>query len=188
MPAAPGSGSLSGLPRNHRRPPRRLRQQHPARRPADRVAGRGSQPVTLTLYSGQHEQTTHALVTAFERQTGINVKDRHGDEDVLAQQIEQEGSSSPADVFYTENSPPLMSLQDKGLLSPVPAATLAQVPAQYNSPQGDWVGVSARVSVLVYNTAPLSPAHLPTSVMDLADPKWKGKLASPPARPTSSPS
>ena len=42
--------------------------------------------------------------------------------------------------------------------------------------QGDWVGVSARVSTLVYDTSALQPSDLPTSVLGLADPKWKGKL------------
>ena len=55
-------------------------------------------------------------------------------------------------------------------------STLAGVPSQYNSPQGDWVGVSARVSVLVYNTNMLKPDQLPTSITQLADPKWKGLL------------
>ncbi len=136
-----------------------------------------AKPVTITIYNGQHQQTTEALVAAFERQTGIHVKERDGDEDALAEEIEQEGSSSPADVIFTENSPALMSLQEKGLLAPVPANVLSQVPSQYSSPQGDWVGVSARVSVLVYNTSRLSASQLPTSVMDLANPEWKGKLA-----------
>ena len=35
----------------------------------------------LILYSGQHEQTTQALVSAFEKQTGIKVTVRNGDED-----------------------------------------------------------------------------------------------------------
>jgi iron(III) transport system substrate-binding protein len=131
---------------------------------------------TITLYSGQHEETTDALVKAFEQQSGVTVKIRSDDEDVLTQQIVQEGSRSPADVLYTENSPPLMSLQAKGLLSPVDPATLAAVPARYNSPSGDWVGVSARVSTLVYDTSALKPSDLPTSVLGLADPKWKGKL------------
>src|SRR5580693_7515517 len=60
---------------------------------------------TITLYNGQHEQTTDALVKGFEKQTGVTVKVRSDDEDVLAQQIAQEGSHSPADVFYTENTP-----------------------------------------------------------------------------------
>jgi iron(III) transport system substrate-binding protein len=63
------------------------------------------------------------------------------------------------------------------LLAPVDAATMASVPSQYSSPTQDWVGVSARVSMLVYNTSALMKAQLPTSVMDLADPKWDGKLA-----------
>ncbi|MGH9054364.1 MAG: extracellular solute-binding protein [Acidimicrobiales bacterium] len=133
--------------------------------------------VTITLYNGQHPQTTHALVAAFERQTGIHVEVRDGDEGALAQEIAEEGSSTPADVFYSENSPALMFLQGKGLLAPIESSTLTQVPARYDSPGGDWVGVSARVSVLVYNTSQLPASQVPSSVLDLADPRWKGKLA-----------
>jgi iron(III) transport system substrate-binding protein len=132
---------------------------------------------SITLYNGQHVQTTQSLVTAFEKKTGITVNVRSDDEDVLADQIVTEGSHSPADVFFTENSPPLEYLASKGLLSSVDASTLAHTPSKYNSPQGKWVGISARVSVLVYNTSLLKPSQLPTSAMQLADPQWKGKLA-----------
>jgi iron(III) transport system substrate-binding protein len=131
---------------------------------------------TITLYNGQHEQTTDALVAAFEKQTGVKVKVRSDDEDVLAQQIQQEGDKSPADVFYTENTPPLVRLGEQGLLSPVSATALAAVPSKYSATDHTWVGVSARVSELVYNTNDLKPADLPTSIYQLADPKWKGKL------------
>src|SRR5580704_10665562 len=130
----------------------------------------------LTVYSGQHVQTTQALVSAFEKQTGITVNLRSDDEDVLADQIVTEGSRSPADVYFTENSPPLQYLASKGLLASVDASTLANTPSRFNSPDGKWVGVSARVSVMVYNTSLLTPSQLPTSVMDLADPQWKGKI------------
>jgi iron(III) transport system substrate-binding protein len=130
----------------------------------------------LILYSGQHEQTTQALVNAFEKQSGIQVTVRNGDEDTLAEQIMQEGSRSPADVFYTENSPALMKLAGQHLLAPVAKATLGGIPAADSSPAGNWVGVSARVSALVYNTSALKPSQLPSSVMDLASPQWAGKL------------
>ena len=136
---------------------------------------------TITLYNGQHEQTTEALVSAFERQTGIQVKVRSDDEDVLANQIAEEGSNTPADVIYTENSAPLEFLQEKGLLGPVARSTLAVVPSQYNSPKGDWVGVSARVSVLVYNPSVVPASQLPASILDLASSKWRGKLGLAPA-------
>ncbi|HVR05444.1 MAG TPA: extracellular solute-binding protein [Solirubrobacteraceae bacterium] len=141
------------------------------------LAGCGGSSADLTIYNGQHEQTTDALVAAFEKQTGISVAVRSDDEDTLAAQIDAEGSSSPADVIYTENSPPLEHLQEQGLLAPVDSATLAQTPARFNSPRGNWVGVSARVSVLIYNTSLIKPGELPRSVMQLAEPRWRGRLA-----------
>ncbi len=138
--------------------------------------GGSSSGRSITLYNGQHEQTTAALVAAFEQQTHIEVNVRSGDEAELADQIMQEGSSSPADVFYTENTPVLEALRERGLLARVPASTLAAVPSRYDSPEGDWVGISARVSVLVYNTAQVAPSQLPSSILELAQPRWKGKL------------
>jgi iron(III) transport system substrate-binding protein len=137
------------------------------------AAGAGS----ITLYSGQHEQTTQELVNAFEQQSGIHVNVRYNDEDSFANEIVTEESHPIADVFYTENSPPLEYLQEKGLLAHVDAATLGNTPAKYNSPDGAWVGVSARVSVLIYNPSLISAAQLPTSVLQLANPTYKGKLA-----------
>ncbi len=130
----------------------------------------------ITLYNGQHEQTTAALVAAFEKQTGINVNVRTGDEATLGDQILQEGGSSPADVFYTENTPVLEALREHGLLARVAPSALAAVPSRYDSAQGYWVGVSARVSVLVYNTSQIAPSQLPSSILELAEPKWKGKV------------
>jgi iron(III) transport system substrate-binding protein len=132
---------------------------------------------SITLYNGQHEQTTDALVAGFEKTTGIKVNVRSDDEDTLADEIVTEGSHSPADVAYTENSPALVYLQSKGLLAPVDPSTLAQTPSKFNSPQGDWLGVSARVSVLIYNPSLIGASRLPTSVMQLAEPRYKGKLA-----------
>ena len=132
---------------------------------------------SITLYNGQHVQTTESLVAGFEKATGITVNIRSGDEDTLANEIETEGARSPADVIYTENTPAVQYLADKGLLAKVDPSTLAQTPSQYNSPDGDWVGVSARVSVLIYNPALIARAQLPTSVLQLADPRYRGKLA-----------
>ncbi len=137
----------------------------------------GGAAQSITLYNGQHVQTADSLVAAFEKATGITVNVRSDDEDTLADEIVTEGSHSPADVFLTENSPPLESLQARGLLSKVDSSTLRHVPARFSSPQGDWVGVSARVSVLIYNPSLISAGQLPTRVSQLADPQYRGKLA-----------
>ncbi len=131
---------------------------------------------TLVLYSGQHEQTVDQLVDAFHAQTGIVVKVRSGEGPELANQILTEGSASPADVYFTENSPELQLLAERHLLAAVAPATLASVPARYSSPAGDWLGVLARENVLAYSTRSQPPASLPASVLDLAGPAWKGHV------------
>src|ERR1700684_450954 len=141
------------------------------------ASGASGSAGSITLYSGQHEQTTQDLVSACEQQTGIQVNVRYNDEDSFADEIIAEKSHPVADVFYTENSPVLEYLQNQGLLAPVDASTLAKTASKYNSPQGDWVGVSARVSVLIYTPSMISESQLPTSVLQLANPKYKGKLA-----------
>jgi iron(III) transport system substrate-binding protein len=132
---------------------------------------------SITLYNGQHQETTDTLVAAFEKATGINVEVHSGDEDTLAEEIATDASHSPADVIFTENSPALEYLQDKGLLAHVDTSTLANTPSRFDSPEGDWVGVSGRVSVIIYNPSLISAGQLPTHVLELADPKYSGKLA-----------
>ena len=137
-----------------------------------------SSGVTITLYSGQHVQTTEALVASFEKANpSIHVVVRSNDEATLDAQIVAEGTRSPADVFFSENSPALEYLQQKGLLAKVNTAVLAKTPSKYSSPRGDWVGVSARVSVIIYNPQLIKRSALPTSVLQLASPKYMNRLA-----------
>src|SRR5580698_4540069 len=131
---------------------------------------------SIVLYNAQHEQVVNMLAKDFEKESGISVKIRSGEGPALAAQIVAEGTASPADVYFTENSPELMLLEEKGLLNKVDGATLATIPARFNSPTGAWVGVTARESVLAYNTTKVQPSQLPQSLFDLAKPEWKGKV------------
>jgi iron(III) transport system substrate-binding protein len=141
---------------------------------------------TITVYSGQHEETAQALATDFQKRTGVTVKLKSDDEASLAGQLLQEGPASPADVFFAENPPALTTVQEKNLLAPVDRTTLSQVPAADSSPKGDWVAVSARTAVLAVNTS-LPAAQRPTSVYDLTGPAWKGKLGLAPSETDFSP-
>jgi iron(III) transport system substrate-binding protein len=138
---------------------------------------------SLTLYSSQHEPVTEALVAGFEEESGAKVEVRFGEDEGLASQIEQEGDASPADVFLAENTPPLELLAGKELLAEVDSSTLEEVPSQYNSPTGHWVGVAARETVMVYNPELIATNELPASILDLAKPEWEGKLAIAPSEP-----
>lgn len=131
---------------------------------------------TLVLYNAQHLNLAEAWVAEFTRTTGIQVQIRGGRDLELANQIIQEGSASPADVFITENSPAMTVVGNAGLFAPVDAATRAQVPPQWASPNGDWVGIAARTTVFVYNPGLLPLSQLPKSIMDLAKPEWQDRF------------
>ncbi|HEX8094531.1 iron ABC transporter substrate-binding protein [Jatrophihabitans sp.] len=144
-------------------------------------AGGSAGNTTLTVYNAQHEELTKEWAEAFTKESGIKVALRNGDDSEMANQIKQEGGASPADVFLTENSPAMTIVENAGLFTDVDKATLQQVPEQYQPSTGKWVGIAARSTVFVYNTTKLTEAQLPTSLMDLADPQWKGRWGASPA-------
>ena len=132
---------------------------------------------SITLYAAQHEQTVDLLTKEFTNETHIDVKVHNGEAPDLASQLIKEGGASGADVFFSENSPELELLSEKGLLAKVTPATLAAVPAKDSGTNGDWVGVLARENVLAFNKDMVKADALPASLLDLAKPEWKGKVA-----------
>jgi iron(III) transport system substrate-binding protein len=132
---------------------------------------------TLTLYNGQHRTTTAALVDAFTKATGIQVTIRNGESPELASQIVEEGAASPADLFYSEQSPPIAALAEKGLLAPIDPETLKQIPADFAARDGTWIGGSIRCRVVAFNKTLASPDSLPKTIYDFATPAMDGKFA-----------
>ena len=135
----------------------------------------------IVVYNAQHENLVKSWVDGFTKETGIKVTLRNGDDSELGNQLVQEGSASPADVFLTENSPSMVLVDNANLFAPLDAETLKQVPAEYRPAHGRWIGIAARSTVFVYNPAKLSEEQLPKSLMDLAKPEWKGRWAASPS-------
>jgi iron(III) transport system substrate-binding protein len=136
----------------------------------------------LLIYNAQHESLTKEWIDAFTKETGIKVTYRQGGDTELGNQLVAEGSSSPADVFLTENSPAMAAVEKAGLFADVDAATIAQVPEQFRPATGKWTGVAARTTVFAYNRSKLTEAQLPKSIMDLQRPEWKGRWGAPPVK------
>jgi iron(III) transport system substrate-binding protein len=135
----------------------------------------------IVVYNAQHETLAQAWADGFTKETGIKVTIRNGSDMQFANQLIEEGAASPADVFLTENSPAMTLVDASGLFAPVDADTLAQVPETFKSADGKWTGVAARSTVFAYDKTKLKEADLPKSLLDLADPKWKGRWGAAPA-------
>ncbi|TGP24801.1 MULTISPECIES: iron ABC transporter substrate-binding protein [unclassified Mesorhizobium] len=135
----------------------------------------------IIVYNAQHESLAKEWAKGFTKETGIKVTLRNGGDSDFSNQIVAEGAASPADVFLTENSPAMALVEAAGLFAPVDAETLAQVPQEYQPSSGKWVGVAARSTVFAYNKDKLKEDQLPKSLLDLADPSWKGRWAASPS-------
>ena len=134
----------------------------------------GGDDGSLTVYSGRSESLVGPLIADFEESTGIDVNVRYAGSTELAATLLEEGGDSPADVFFAQDPASLGAVGDAGLLATLPQDILDIVPAKFSDGDGRWVGVSGRARVLVYSTLQSPP--LPTTVDDLLDESWKGRL------------
>ena len=130
----------------------------------------------ITLYSGRSESLIKPVLESFQKASGITVEVRYGDTAQMAAQLVEEKDRSPADVFLAQDAGALGAVMKKGLFATLPAEVTGRVPATYRAKGGEWVGVTGRSRVLVYNADLVGPADLPKSVFDLRDAKWKGKV------------
>jgi len=133
------------------------------------------------VYNAQHESLAKEWAEGFTKETGIEVTLRNGGDTTLGNQIIQEGKASPADVFLTENSPAMVLVEKAGMFAPLKPDTLALVPEQFRPVSGLWTGIAARSTVFAYDTRKLSEDQLPKSLLDLANPAWKGRWAASPS-------
>ncbi|MEV0729142.1 iron ABC transporter substrate-binding protein [Polymorphospora sp. NPDC051019] len=130
----------------------------------------------ITVYSGRSESLVKPLLEQFTQATGIAVETRYGNTAAMATQLLEEGDKSPADVFLAQDAGALGAVAKQGLFATLDGAVTDKVPAAYRARSGQWVGVTARARVLVYNPDLVPEADLPASVFDLTGPAWKGKV------------
>ena len=128
----------------------------------------------VVIYSGRTERIVAGLFEQFTADTGTEVEVRYADSGELAAQLVTEGAKSPADVFFSQDAGALGAVSNAGLFAPIAADVLAAVPAAYSAADGNWVGVSGRARVIIYN--PEAAPDPPDTIDGVLAPEWKGKI------------
>jgi iron(III) transport system substrate-binding protein len=82
---------------------------------------------SLTVYSGRDEEFVGPLFEQFQADSGIELDVRYGDSAELAATIMEEGDSSPADLFLSQDAGSLGAVADRGLFFEIDAAILDRV-------------------------------------------------------------
>ncbi len=135
---------------------------------------------SLTIYSGRDERFVKPIFDRFSDLTGIQLNVRYADSAALAATLLEEGSRSPADVFFAQDAGALGAVASRGSLRVLPERTLRRVPKRFRAPGKRWVGVSGRARVVAYNTDVLTARRLPQTIWGYTQQRWKGKVGLPP--------
>lgn len=130
----------------------------------------------FTLYSGRDEELVQPLIDMFEDETGIDVDVRYGNTPELGALLLEEGERTPADVFLSQDAGALGALSNADLFAPLPEETNAAVPAGFTSTDGNWVGVTGRARVIVYDGQELTAEEVPDTVDAFTSPEWAGRF------------
>jgi iron(III) transport system substrate-binding protein len=145
-----------------------------------RMAGRGgNQPLVVTVYTSVDRPYAEPVLRAFERRSGIRVRDVYDAEASksvgLAARLVAERRRPRADVFWSSEAVRVIGLKREGVLAPYRSPSAADIPARYRDPDGVWTCFAARPRVIVYNKRRVS--RPPQSLFDLERREWRGREA-----------
>jgi len=135
---------------------------------------------SLVVYSGRSKELVQPIFDKFSEKHGIQVQVRYGKTSQLAATLLEEGSRSPADVFFSQNAGALGALESEGILEALPNNLLNRVEERFRSKANKWIGVTGRARVVAYSSKRLSKKDLPKSILEFTNPKWKGRIGWPP--------
>jgi iron(III) transport system substrate-binding protein len=143
------------------------------------LAGCGSRP-EVVVYTSLDKEFSGSILAEYGASNGLNVRPKYDAESTktvgLTSLIESERSRPRCDLYWNNEIIHTLRLDKKGLLAPFRPANAADYPATFRDPNGRWYGFAARARILLVNTKLVAESDRPKSILDLADPKWKGKI------------
>ncbi|HTN74516.1 MAG TPA: extracellular solute-binding protein [Pirellulaceae bacterium] len=139
----------------------------------------GSTP-EVVVYAALDREFSEPVLDAFTAAEGIQVLAKYDIESTktvgLTQALMSEAARPRCDVFWNNEILNTLRLERAGLLDVYYAPQAKNFPEAFRSPQGTWHGIAARARVLLVNTNLVPADKMPTSINDLADPQWQGKV------------
>lgn len=135
----------------------------------------------LVLYCAQDQEFAELVLGTFTERTGLRVDpkfDTEADKSVsLYLELVQEKQRPRCDVHWNNEILSTIRLQHQGLLEPYESPSAESYPDSTRAADHTWQAFAARARILLVNTERLAEANWPRSLLDLADERWKGKIA-----------
>ncbi len=145
------------------------------------AGGCRTQAREVVVYTSIDQIFTEPILREYQRRSGVKVRAVFDTEETkstgVLNRLVAEARSPQADVFWSGDPVRPVVLSRKGLVQPYRSAAAAPVPAAYRAQDGSWTGGAARARLLLVNRNLVAPSEMPRSIRDLANPRWKGRVA-----------
>jgi iron(III) transport system substrate-binding protein len=131
----------------------------------------------LVIYTSRAETLFNPVIAAFNAAyPDVKITLLTGGNNDLAAKILEERANPIGDVFINSDTLSMEALAAEGVFIPNDSPAVQSVPLAYRAEDGNWVSLTLRSRVIMYNTDLVKPEELPTSIFDLTDPKWRGQI------------
>lgn len=132
----------------------------------------------LVIYSGRSEPLIQPIIEAFKMEyPNVEILLKAGGNSELANALVEEAANPQADVFITTELFTAQALAQQDIFQSYLPQGAEALPEGFIDPDQNWVGLTRRARVIMYNAELVTPEELPNSIFDLVDPKWKGQIA-----------
>src|SRR5262249_40927574 len=92
-------------------------------------------------------------------------------------ELMQEKARPRCDVHWNNEILSTIRLQQQGLLDPYDSPSAAPYTASAKARDHSWHAFAARARILIVNTAQVKELDRPRSLLELTEPRWKGRVA-----------
>jgi len=141
----------------------------------------GAAGQNVVVYCSADKEFAELIFKAYEAKAGVKVLPLYDTEETktagLTARLMAERTRPKADVFWSSDTSRAVALVDQNLAAAYIPPAAAAVPTRYKDAEGKWTGFAARIRVLLYNTNTVKPSDVPKSILDLTNPRWRGRFA-----------
>ena len=133
----------------------------------------------VVVYSSVDQVFSAPVLREFESGSGVRVRAVFDTEETkstgVLNRLIAEARHPQADVFWSGDPMRVFQLIRRDLVAPYRSPQAESLPSYAKDAEGRWTGFAARARVILVNTDRIAPGEYPSSIRDLANPRWRGE-------------
>ncbi len=134
----------------------------------------------VVVYRSVNDLLARSVAERFEKETGIALRlapeNRQAEGTELSDRLIGEKNRLRADVLWSNDPMSAVVVKCKGLSMPYEPPNTKSLSKIYSDPEHHWAGFPARAVIILYNLELIGdPEELPTSVLDMMNPRFNRK-------------